>query len=95
MKKIMKKALSLVLVLALALVPITVFASDEVGTQSNAYVIEDGSATVTVPAGQNYYFYYLAPSVGEYTLTADIDADVSYFLVGIMEGTNPFYSSKY
>ena len=87
MKKIMKKALSLMLALVMVLAlapmsPVTVKA-DEIGTQESPNALEGGSVTVAVAPGTNYYFDYLAPAAGDYTLTAEVDAEVDYFTVGV------------
>ena len=59
MKKIMKKALSLVLalVMVVALTPMAAKA-DVIGTFENPDPLEGGSATITLDSGESYYFYH-------------------------------------
>lgn len=52
----MKKVLSLVLVLALAIVPMTAMASDDVITWQDCTTLYSFAETVSVPAGETVYF---------------------------------------
>ena len=69
MKKIMKKVLSLALVVALAIAPMTVMASGS-GTESDPVVLENATTTITTDGtGNPVYYVYNAPVAADYEIT--------------------------
>ena len=69
MKKIMKKVLSLALVVALAIAPMTVMASGS-GTESDPVVLDNATTTITTDGtGNSVYYLYNAPVAADYEIT--------------------------
>ena len=86
MKKIMKKALSLMLVLALVLVPMTVMAGS--GAEADPIVLENSTSVITSNGtGESVYYLYNAPVAADYviTVTGAIDS-FGYSMIHPMTG---------